>query len=171
MSIFDWKRTTIVPESLNANFNSQFYNSRHNVFPFIDVIGKYRQLPTCISKLAFKMFLSASWNTKHCWTTYCLLCLPYQYIAQTCNQQMWPNIFVFCVVILICLSSSGVLCTQWCQCLWIFHSWLPLRFSLTFIWILKLKTNLRLRWNLPRVLFIRHFCIPKLILKYVTLLM
>jgi hypothetical protein len=72
---------------------------------------------------------------------------------------------------LFCLSSSGVLCTQWCQCLWIFHSWLPLRFSLTFIWILKLKTNLRLRWNLPRALFIRHFCIPNLILKYVTLLM
>jgi hypothetical protein len=34
---------------------------------------------------------------------------------------------------LCCLSSSCVLCTQCCQCLWIVHSWLPLRFSLTFI--------------------------------------
>jgi hypothetical protein len=32
-----------------------------------------------------------------------------------------------------CLSSSGDLCTQCCQFLWIVHSWLPLRFSLTFI--------------------------------------
>jgi hypothetical protein len=36
-------------------------------------------------------------------------------------------------VYLFCLSSSCVLCTQYCQCLWIVHSWLHLRFSLTFI--------------------------------------
>jgi hypothetical protein len=36
----------------------------------------------------------------------------------------------------ILLSSSCVLCAQWCQCLWIVHSWLHLRFSLTFIFIL-----------------------------------
>jgi hypothetical protein len=34
---------------------------------------------------------------------------------------------------LICLSSSCILCAQCCQCLWIVHSWLPLRFSQTFI--------------------------------------
>jgi hypothetical protein len=26
--------------------------------------------------------------------------------------------------------SSFVMCTQCCQCLWIIHSWVPLRFSL-----------------------------------------
>ena len=35
---------------------------------------------------------------------------------------------------LFCLSSSCVLCTKCCQCFWIIHSWLPLRFSLTFIY-------------------------------------
>ena len=35
---------------------------------------------------------------------------------------------------LFCLSSHCHLCTQWCQRLWIVHSWLSLRFSLTFIW-------------------------------------
>ena len=34
-----------------------------------------------------------------------------------------------------CLSLSCVLCAQCCQFLWIVHSWLPLRFSLTFICI------------------------------------
>jgi hypothetical protein len=33
---------------------------------------------------------------------------------------------------LFCLSSSCVLCTQFRQFLWIVHSWLHLRFSLTF---------------------------------------
>ena len=37
-----------------------------------------------------------------------------------------------CCVILYCLSSSCVLCAKCCQCLWIVHSWLSLRFSLTF---------------------------------------
>ena len=40
---------------------------------------------------------------------------------------------VFCVVFLFCLSSSYVLCNQCCQFLWVVHSWLLLRFSLTFI--------------------------------------
>jgi hypothetical protein len=38
-----------------------------------------------------------------------------------------------CVVFLICLSSSCVLCTQCCQFLWYAHCWFPLRVSLTFI--------------------------------------
>ena len=41
-------------------------------------------------------------------------------------------ILVFCFA-LFYLSSSCVLCAQCCQRLWIVHSWLPLRFSLTFI--------------------------------------
>ena len=43
-----------------------------------------------------------------------------------------PLIF-FVLYVVFCLSSSCVLCIHCCQCLWIFHSWLPLRFSLTFI--------------------------------------
>ena len=40
----------------------------------------------------------------------------------------------FCVLFLFfCLSLSCVLCTQCCQFLWIVHSWLLLRFSLSFI--------------------------------------
>ena len=34
-----------------------------------------------------------------------------------------------------CLSLFCVLCAQCCHFLWIVHSWLPLRFSLTFICI------------------------------------
>ena len=46
---------------------------------------------------------------------------------------------VFCVVlcffvnVFFCLSMSCVLCALCCQFLWICHSWLALRFSLTFI--------------------------------------
>jgi hypothetical protein len=36
-------------------------------------------------------------------------------------------------VFLFCLSSSCVLCTRCCLCLWIVHSSLPHRFSLAFI--------------------------------------
>ena len=41
---------------------------------------------------------------------------------------------VFCVVLVFFVSSSCVLCNQCCQCLWIVHFWLLLRFSLTFIY-------------------------------------
>ena len=44
---------------------------------------------------------------------------------------------VFCVV--FCSFSYCVLCAQCCQFLWIVHSLLPLRFSLTFIF--KLEQN------------------------------
>jgi hypothetical protein len=40
---------------------------------------------------------------------------------------------VFSNVYLFCLSSYCVLCTQCCQFLWIVHSWLLFRFSLTFL--------------------------------------
>ena len=84
----------------------------------------------------------------------CVLC------AQCC-QCLWmvslrpvscvPNVvcvsgwlaFVLCLVCpmlsvsLDGLSSSCILCTQCCQCLWmIVHSGLPLRFSLTFAYII-----------------------------------
>ena len=41
-------------------------------------------------------------------------------------------VFVFCV--LFVRLSFSVLCTQCCQCLWIVHTWFPIRFSLTFIY-------------------------------------
>ena len=45
------------------------------------------------------------------------------------------HLFWFSVLcLLICLSLSCVLCSQCCQLLWIIHSWLPLWFSLTFIY-------------------------------------
>ena len=43
---------------------------------------------------------------------------------------------VFCAVLWFYLSLSCVLCTQCCQCLWIVHCLLPLRFSLAFILVL-----------------------------------
>jgi len=39
---------------------------------------------------------------------------------------------ILCCVFVFYLSSYCVLCAQCCQCLWIVHSWLSLRFSLTF---------------------------------------
>ena len=38
-----------------------------------------------------------------------------------------------CCVFVVRFSSSCDLCAESCQCLWIVHYWLPLRFSLTFI--------------------------------------
>jgi hypothetical protein len=57
-----------------------------------------------------------------------------------------------CVAFFFCffLSSSCVLCTQCCQCLWIVYSWLHLRFYFIvvqcwthFVYILDLKTERR----------------------------
>ena len=52
----------------------------------------------------------------------------------------WPLVvsllliyLVCCVFVCVfCSSLSRVLCAQCCQCLWIVHSWLILRFSLNF---------------------------------------
>jgi hypothetical protein len=41
--------------------------------------------------------------------------------------------FSFLKGLFVCLSSSCVLCTQYCQFLWIVQLWLPLLFPLTFI--------------------------------------
>jgi len=49
---------------------------------------------------------------------------------------VWSRLLIFLVFcFVLCwfffyLSSSCVLCTQCCQCLWIVHTWLPLCFSL-----------------------------------------
>ena len=57
----------------------------------------------------------------------------------------WPPVFgvvgavhlfsFLCCVFGFCLSSSCILCTQYCQCLLIVHSWLLLRISLTFLYL------------------------------------
>jgi len=46
------------------------------------------------------------------------------------------QLLVFCVVILVYLFSCphSVSCAQCCLCPWIFHSWIPLRFSLKFMY-------------------------------------
>ena len=54
-----------------------------------------------------------------------------------CSSLFWwgpccPYFLVFCLVFYIVLYVF-VLCTQCCQCLWIVHSRLPLRISLTLI--------------------------------------
>ena len=47
--------------------------------------------------------------------------------------------FLCCVclfnVLIVCLSSSGLLCAECCGCLWIVHLWLFLRVSLSFIYM------------------------------------
>jgi hypothetical protein len=48
------------------------------------------------------------------------------------NGSCCSLIFSFYEVFCRSLSSSCVLCVRSCQCFWIVHSWLPLRFSLTF---------------------------------------
>ena len=56
------------------------------------------------------------------------------------NQELFCGVIVadrfsfLCSGLLICLSSSCVFCAQCCLCLWIFHFWLPLQISLTFIY-------------------------------------
>ena len=40
---------------------------------------------------------------------------------------------VLCCVF-VCLSLSCVLCIQCCKCLWMVHSWFPIRFFLAFIY-------------------------------------
>jgi hypothetical protein len=47
----------------------------------------------------------------------------------------------YCVVFLFCLSSSCIVCAQCCQYLWIVHSWLLIRFSLTYIYKLFYQWN------------------------------
>ena len=58
----------------------------------------------------------------------------------TYNDYWWDRVeHLFscqCLVVfflcLFCLSFSCILCAQHCNCLWIVHSWLSLRLSITF---------------------------------------
>jgi hypothetical protein len=52
------------------------------------------------------------------------------YVIYLCLPIVVSN--TYCVVFLFCLSC--VLCTLCCQCLWIVHYWLPLWYSLLFVW-------------------------------------
>jgi hypothetical protein len=70
-------------------------------------------------------------------------------------------ILVFCVgFFLFCLSSSCILCTQCCKCLWTIHSWLPLRLSLTFtqnkLKVLMMDTNFSQSGRKPHY-FMLHY--------------
>jgi hypothetical protein len=50
-------------------------------------------------------------------------------------------VFMLCFFCVFCSSLSRVLCAQCCQYLWIVHSWLILRFSLSFysVYLLDIK--------------------------------
>ena len=49
--------------------------------------------------------------------------------------------YVLCCIFVFSLSSSYILCTQCCQCLYIGNCWLPFRFSLTFIYFFVLVSD------------------------------
>jgi hypothetical protein len=57
-----------------------------------------------------------------------ILCLVFPMLPLSLNCPF------LCCIVLFCLTSSCVLYSQCCHCLWIVHSWLPLRFALTFIY-------------------------------------
>ena len=85
-------------------------------------------------------------------TSSCLLegsCLTY--IICVCLRIVVSN--TYCVV--FCLSSSYVICTQCCQFLWIVHSWLPLRCSLTFICI----KDSKLQFKFLNLIKVQTFCL------------
>jgi hypothetical protein len=67
--------------------------------------------------------------------------------VMSCLCVVVPN--TYCVVFLLFFF---VLCTLCCQFLWIVHFWLPLQYSLTFIWdIIYLNEGLLqiiVKWNL-----------------------
>ena len=69
----------------------------------------------------------------------CLVC-PILPMSLDCSFLIAPS--VFSNVYLFCLSSSCVLCAQYCQCLWNVHSWLPLQFSLKFIEFILICENI-----------------------------
>jgi hypothetical protein len=63
--------------------------------------------------------------------------------TSSCLYEGWCLIYAICVCLLILVSNTHcvvfywfffVLCTQCCQYLWIVHFWLPLWYSLTFIY-------------------------------------
>ena len=62
------------------------------------------------------------------------------------HPQFFVHLFSFMCCGVFCLSSSCVLCAQCCQCLWIVHSLLLLRFSRTLIYFFFIN-NLRFYWK------------------------
>ena len=90
-----------------------------------------------------------------CWRAHVLLCFCVCLCIVVSNILLFLVVLVFCVLLccfpcfLFCfcfLSSSCVLWTHWYPFLWIVHYWLPLRFSLTFIF-----TSLYLTLNLNKM--------------------
>ena len=82
-----------------------------------------------------------TWTYKFCIFSFLLFCvlfvcvlyLVYPILPVALESPFLIAPSVFSNVYLFCWSSSCVLCTQGYQFLWNVHSWLPLRFSLTFI--------------------------------------
>jgi hypothetical protein len=80
----------------------------------------------------------------HVWCILRLSASIYKYLRTLCEHlrslpivvvvRVAHIISVLCCIFVFCWSSSCVLCTHCFQCLWIVHSWLRLRFSLTFIY-------------------------------------
>ena len=60
---------------------------------------------------------------------------PVFFVVDPCYSSFLFSVLCCDFFLLFSFSFSCVLCAQWCQCLWIVHSWLPLRFSLTFIFL------------------------------------
>jgi hypothetical protein len=89
-----------------------------------------------------------------CWRVHVLLCFCVCLCIVVSTILLFLVVLAFCVVlccVVFCLfflflSSSRVLWTHWYLFLWIVHYWLPLRFSLTFIF-----TSLYLTLNLNKM--------------------
>ena len=100
-----------------------------NVYLFAFVLCLvYRGLPMSLDC----SFLVASSVFSNVYLFVFVVCLVYRGLPMSLDYS-----FLFCPrfsLTFICLSSCCVLCTEGCQCLWIVHSWLPLRFSLTCIY-------------------------------------
>jgi hypothetical protein len=89
--------------------------------------------PTLHSRwlLFFKVMIISLWNL-----------LQYHSVVRWVIQAQWAEPLVLYRIrvahlysfLCFVLSSSCVLCAQCCQCLWSLNSWLPLWFSLTFIY-------------------------------------
>ena len=92
----------------------------------------------------FRPSILTIWYT---WTGIVVIMMSvYDFRIKRCSVRLYLQLFVqsgvqhiICCVVLFGLSSSCVLCTQFCQFLWFVHYWLPLRFSLTFICLVCLR--------------------------------
>jgi uncharacterized membrane protein len=132
------------------------------VYPMLPVSLDCLLLVSCVPNVAFAVINMLHWLfcISGYWlfvqfSLKCMLCFA-RFILPTClckNNTLIKTLFFLylvypmlpvsldCLLLVSCvpnvasvsgLSSSCVLCTQYCQCLWIVHSWLPLRFSFYF---------------------------------------